>query len=350
VPDISRSFTKHMLISALGISYFSNMYGLACDNVLSYEVVTASGFVINVSQNSFPDLYWALRGGGNNFGIVTKFTVVSISRAPTMWGGNRMYLEAQHPALITAYVNLGKNAVKDGKAHQILSFGWGGDELGPIALAELEYADPNPNATIFVEYNSIGGVIQDITAIKSLAELAKQLEDTKSNGRRQLFWTWSTKLDEDMANTVRKIYFEEVGSITDAQDVQPSFSLQVLTEPIIEKTAQRGGNPLGLDPKDGPLMLALVAISWSNSADDDRLYKFAKTLRDRSMAAAEAVGKDNDYIYMNYGSPYQDVVAGYGAMNKAKLKAISKKYDPTGVFEVLQPGYFKLDGAPLSEL
>jgi hypothetical protein len=236
--------------------------------------------------------------------------------------------------LITAYVNLGKNAVKDGKAHQILSFGWGGDELGPIALAELEYADPNPNATIFVEYNSIGGVIQDITAIKSLAELAKQLEDTKSNGRRQLFWTWSTKLDEDMANTVRKIYFEEVGSITDAQDVQPSFSLQVLTEPII----------------DGPLMLALVAISWSNSADDDRLYKFAKTLRDRSMAAAEAVGKDNDYIYMNYGSPYQDVVAGYGAMNKAKLKAISKKYDPTGVFEVLQPGYFKLDGAPLGEL
>ena len=337
-------------MSALGISYFSSMYGLACDNVLSYEVVTATGLVINVSQSSFPDLYWALRGGGNNFGIVTKFTVISIPRAPTMWGGTRLYLEAQHPALITAYVNLGKNATKDGKAHQILSFGWGGEELGPVALAELEYADPNPNAPIFAEYNSIGGALSDITAVKSLAELAKQLEDTKSNGRRQLFWTWCTKLDEEMANIVRNIFFEEVTSITDAQDVQPSFSLQVITEPIIEKTAQRGGNPLGLDPKEGPLMLALIAISWTNSADDDRLYKFAKTLRDRSMAAAEAAGKANDYIYMNYGSPYQNVIAGYGVANQARLKAISKKYDPTGVFEILQPGYFKLDGAPLGEL
>jgi FAD/FMN-containing dehydrogenase len=48
------------------------MYGLACDNVESYELVTASGVIINVSQNKFPDLYWALRGGGNNFGLVTQ--------------------------------------------------------------------------------------------------------------------------------------------------------------------------------------------------------------------------------------------------------------------------------------
>ena len=68
------------------------------------------------------------------------------------------------------------------------------------------------------------------------------------------------------------------------------------------------------------------------------------------LAAAKAKGKDTDYLYMNYASPYQDPIAGYGAANKAKLKAISKKYDPTGVFEILQPGYFKLDGAPLGQL
>jgi hypothetical protein len=47
------------------------MYSLACDNVESYELVTASGVIVKVSQTSFSDLYWALRGGGINFSIVT---------------------------------------------------------------------------------------------------------------------------------------------------------------------------------------------------------------------------------------------------------------------------------------
>jgi hypothetical protein len=72
---------------------------------------------------------------------------------------------------------------------------------------------------------------------------------------------------------------------------------------------------------------------------------------DRCVEAAKAAGKLNDYLYMNYASPYQNPIGGYGAANQARLNAISKKYDPTGVFQTLQPGYFKLDGtAPLGQL
>ncbi|CAG5161875.1 uncharacterized protein ALTATR162_LOCUS6114 [Alternaria atra] len=332
-----------------GISYFSSVYGLACDNVISYEVVTASGLIINVSQNSFPDLYWALRGGGNNFGIVTKFNVNAIPRAPTMWGGMRTYI-SEFPALINAYYNLGMNAKKDGKAHQILSFGWS-SEIGQVAQVELEYSDPIVDAPIFAEYNNITGQIADGTGVKSLAELSSILEGPASGaGLRQAFWTWSTKLDVEMATVTKDIFFEEITEVLDAADLLPAVSLQVITEPIIEAGAKKGGNALGLDPKEGPLLLALIAMKWSNSADDDRLNKFAARVKDRCIAAAKAKGKDTDYLYMNYASPYQDPIAGYGAVNKAKLKAVSKKYDPTSVFEVLQPGYFKLDGAPLGQL
>ena len=55
---------------------------------------------------------------------------------------------------------------------------------------------------------------------------------------------------------------------------------------------------------------------------------------------------NNDYIYMNYASPYQDVIESYGAENKQRLKDIAEEYDPIGVFQRLQPGYFKLEGAP----
>jgi FAD/FMN-containing dehydrogenase len=324
------------------------VYGLACDNVESYELVTASGIIITVSQNSFPDLYWALRGGGNNFGIVTQFNVAAIPRAPKMWGGMRTYLSTEFPALIDAYYNLGMNAKKDGKAHQILSFGWGGVE---VAQVELEYANPIANASILAEYNAISGAIADQTAIRSLAELTALLEGPASGaGLRQAFWTWSVKLDKELATITKDIFFEELPAVLDAADILPAVSLQVLTDPILEKTATRGGNALGLSAKDGPLMNVLVALKWSNSADDVRINKFAAKVKERAVAAAVAKGKSSPYLYMNYASPWQDVVAGYGKANQARLKSISKKYDPTGVFETLQPGYFKLSGAPQGAL
>ena len=326
-----------------GISYFSSQYGLACDNVLSYEVVTASGVILNVSQTSFPDLYWALRGGGNNFGIVTQFNVRAIPQGQ-MWGSRRTYLESSFPTLIEAYYNLGINAKKDSKAHQIVSFGYSGL---PVAQVELEYSDPNPNATIMAEYNAIQGAVADETGVKSLAELTSFLEGPASSaGLRQAFWTWTVKLDKDLAASTKDIFYEEITAITDAADLVAAVSLQVITEPILEKMTVRGGNALGLSATDGPLMNVLITLSWSNIADDSRLNQFAAKVKDRAVAIAKAKGKEVAYLYMNYASPWQDPVAGYGKASKAKLQKVSKKYDPTGVFEKLQPGYFKLHGAP----
>ncbi|KAJ4338024.1 hypothetical protein N0V95_008175, partial [Ascochyta clinopodiicola] len=328
-----------------GISYFSSQYGLACDNVLSYEVVTASGLVIKVSQTSYPDLYWALRGGGNNFGIITQFNVQAVPQGQ-MWGGLRSYLEPSFPALLEAYYNLGMNAKSDGKAHQILSFAWRGY---PVASLELEYSEPRPNATILSEYNTIPGAVTDNTGVKSLATLAKALEGPASGaGLRQAFWTWTVKLDKDLATTTKDIFFEEVLAIADAANLTAAISFQVITEPILKKMTVRGGNALGLSAANGPLTNGLIALKWSNPADDSRLNKFAAAVKDRAVATARAKGKDVPYLYMNYASPWQDPVASYGATNKARLQRISKKYDPTGVFERLQPGYFKLNGAPKS--
>lgn len=114
----------------------------------------------------------------------------------------------------------------------------------------------------------------------------------------------------------------------------------------MQKMQQNGSNALGLDPTQGPLLLLNAAPAWTNAADDDRVNKFADTLFKRTAAEAEKRGLTSKFLYMNYASKYQDVVASYGTKNKARLQSISKKYDPKEVFQKLQPGYFKLNGAP----
>jgi FAD/FMN-containing dehydrogenase len=70
-----------------GISFFSGQHGLTCDNIVNYEIVVASGEILNVNATTNPDLFWALRGGGGNFGIVTQFVANAIEQGP-MWGGD----------------------------------------------------------------------------------------------------------------------------------------------------------------------------------------------------------------------------------------------------------------------
>ncbi|PSN64885.1 FAD-binding domain-containing protein [Corynespora cassiicola Philippines] len=325
-----------------GISFFSNKHGWACDNVISFEVVTASGVVITASQTSSPDLYWALRGGGNNFGIVTKFLVEAIPQGP-IWGGGRTHLENEFSALIDAYYNLGKNAAQDTNAGQILSFAYA--QGTRIASADITYAKPISNASIFAEYNSIPNAIADTRRVRSLADLTLQFDSLNPRGLREMYWAASFKLDRDLTTFIKDIFFEEVLVIADAKNLVPAATLQVITEPILARMARNGGNPLGLSTSSGPLILLNLNTMWSENTDDARILQTNLNIINRAVAEAEKRGLANSYIYMNYASQYQAVVPSYGTRNQQKLKTVAKKYDPMGIFENLQPGYFKLDGA-----
>lgn len=76
-----------------GLGYLTRKYGLSVDNLLQVEIVLASGEVVNANAQEHPDLFWALRGGGGNFGIVTKFTFRAHSLPPQVLAGAAVYLE-----------------------------------------------------------------------------------------------------------------------------------------------------------------------------------------------------------------------------------------------------------------
>lgn len=83
-------------------------------------------------------------------------------------------------------------------------------------------------------------------------------------------------------------------------------------------------------------------IAWEG-ADQDELFQIAgDEVISRIREYAESVGLDNPYLYLDYAYGNQDPLASYGAENVAKMKAAAAKYDPTGVFQHLVPGGFKI--------
>lgn len=116
---------------------------------------------------------------------------------------------------------------------------------------------------------------------------------------------------------------------------------------LLKATKKHGGNPLGLSVEGGPFYLIQLSCWWENEEDDPRMYRMISTVLERIKAAAVSEGVQNDWVYMNYASQFQDVISSYGAENKAAMRRVAAKYDPTGVFQKLQPGYFKLDRAPV---
>ena len=121
-----------------------------------------------------------------------------------------------------------------------------------------------------------------------------------------------------------------------------SLTYQPLPPAITSKSAASGGNPLGLSGSDGPLVLCLLTISWLLETDDAFVNNIAKTFIEDVNNRAIAESLHHPWIYLNYADKHQDVIRGYGPVNKIKLQHASKKYDPIQLFQKSVPGGFKL--------
>jgi FAD/FMN-containing dehydrogenase len=334
------------LILGGGISFFSSRYGWACDNVINYELVTANGAVIQVNYTGpYKELFYALRGGGNNFGIVTRFDVKVYTQG-TMWGGNVIYSANYTDQIIDAMVDYSKNEAKDVDSALIVPFIYT-SATGFLVLGQLEHARPQPAAgpEIFKKFKAIPPVI-DMTQNDSQYNITAANNMAVPAGNRQTYWTASYKVDAQVLKNIAQTFNQEVQAISNVTGLQATMPLAFISKPAISFMSSNGGNALGLTEADGPLILLNLAFTWSNAADDYTVLKACENIVDKTVAYAKSKGLDHPYLYMNYASQFQNVVPTYGKDNLKKLKTIQKHFDPQGVFKTLLPGGFKLEGAP----
>lgn len=212
-----------------GISFFSNIYGFACDNVASYKVVTSTGEVATASPNQNSDLYWALRGGGNNFGIVVRFELETIPvPGGEMWGSSRVYTEDQFPSLIDAFAGLIDESPSDPNAGTWVA--WVLNSGAKLAAAELWYAKPNgQNASIFENFNRMP-TISETSGNRTLTNYTGQVAERNPYGYRECYYAISTRASRVVAQAATDIFYQEVITVSDVPGVNPVMVWQGITE------------------------------------------------------------------------------------------------------------------------
>ena len=89
-----------------GLGWLGPLHGLTCDNLISVDLVTAGGEYLRVSEREHPELFWALRGGGGNFGVATAFELQLHPVGPIVYGGPLLWPAAQAREILAAYVDL----------------------------------------------------------------------------------------------------------------------------------------------------------------------------------------------------------------------------------------------------
>ena len=301
----------------------------------------ASGKIVNATQATNADLWLSLKGGSNNFGVVTAFELEAIEQG-NFWGGFIGFAANTFDAQFAAFEALtAGNPDYDPYASLIANYVWNVTSQSWYSANNFEYTKPLPYPEVFANFTSLPSTFTTMR-ISNLTDFTVELSASNPAGRRQLF---STGTYHNSAKMMKKVYEIANDTVRDMNDVSGiKYSLSFQPEPTIlpAKAKASGGNSLGLDPAEGPLFNFLLTVTWNSASDDALVTQKAQELYTRSEAAAEELGVQNKYLYLNYAAEWQDPIAGYGSEVKARLQATSRKYDPRGVFQNQVPGGFKL--------
>ena len=162
------------------MSFFAPRYGFACDNVVNFEVVLASGDIVDANARENPDLWFALKGGSNNFGVVTRFDLRTFQQGK-LWGGIIIYPIETRVAQFKAFETL--NAAADYDT-VINSYGYNSAVKAFAVVNSIEYTKPEAFPKTLAPFTDIQPQYSSTMRIASLSDLTVEQAAFSPNGGR----------------------------------------------------------------------------------------------------------------------------------------------------------------------
>ncbi|KAH6676852.1 hypothetical protein F5X68DRAFT_157267 [Plectosphaerella plurivora] len=325
-----------------GNTFFTAQRGFACDNVIEYEVVLADGQIVKASPGENSDLFRVLKGGSNNFGVVTSFKMNAI-KCDKVWGGMTFFPKTTIPAVQDALHEFTENVINDKESNLVVIFTHMPD-FKDIVVATL-YANVGGvgKAPAYSKFAEIPEILNTVK-MTSISEMA--FEYNIPSNYRDVWFTLCFKNDKRILAEASRLHD---GLVEELKAFIPdgNFITQCLFQPLpallAKNSVAAGGNVMGMErQKDDGIMFLAVAMVKTVEQELFAYPRVKAWIQAVTDFAATIEGGNLDWKHLNYADKSQDVLAAYGADNVRMMKEAAAKFDPTQVFQKLVPGGFKI--------
>jgi FAD/FMN-containing dehydrogenase len=308
---------------ASGSGWLERKLGLAADSLVSARVVTATGEAVTASEDTLPELFWAIRGGGGNFGIVTELEFRLHPVGPMVLGGAMLFSFDRAGEIVRAYRELIESAGDDLCGGLSLRYAPPAPFVPPhlrgqmaVAVVVLWTGDHAEGERAIAPLRSLGPDV-DVVARMPYTQLQKMTDDGNPWGVRCYY----------KSGFMREMTDEAVDTIVARASSIPSPMSNIILQPLGGAFARVPEDATALGRRDARWAFQVLSM-WRDPSGDEAQVGWTRCTA-ASMQAYAA-----DAAFPNFIADHDDelVRRAYGAERYARLVAVKNVYDPANVF------------------
>lgn len=301
-----------------GVGWLMGVHGLTCDNLLAVRLVLASGDVVTASEKEHSDLFWGVRGGGGNFGVVVEFQF-KLHVVRDVYAGAVTYPLTSTRSALRRFIEVGDAAPDELTLSAVLSTADDSRKVIELDACFLGGEEEGRRATAGLA--SLGGEVSDSRRLQPYVEWQRAFDDPYRRGRRS-YWKalYVTRL------------VDELFDLLDAAMLDVPSPHTMLTFDHLHGAVSRiARNATAFAHRDKCYLL-LVNTNWDDPADDQMNVDWTRRL----FARLEPFGSSSGYVNYLSDEGTDRVRAAYGDHHFWQLARLKAKYDPQNLFHVNQ--------------
>jgi FAD/FMN-containing dehydrogenase len=309
-----------------GIGYLTRRYGLTIDNLLAVEMVLADGSLVTASESEHADLFWAVRGGGGNFGVVTAFLFRGCP-VSTVYGGP-MFWEMEHAAQV---MRAWRDLILTGPEEINGWFGF--HTVPPVEMFPAEHhlkkmavitwcytGDLERAGAFFEPIRQIAPAAMDFAGPVPLPALQSMFDDLYPPG---LQWYWNADFFTGLSDEVIDLHIHHSASLPTAHSTMHLY-------PVNGAAHRVGKNDTAWSFREANFAQVIVGVD-PDPASSERMIRWSKEYWN----ALHPYSAGGGYVNMIMDEGQERVQAAYRD-NYPRLAEIKARYDPHNLFRVNQ--------------
>lgn len=309
-----------------GIGYLCRGYGLSCDNLLSAQVVTADGSLVTADEHEHADLFWALRGGGGNFGVATELTF-RLHPVGDVYGGPMFFELADAPALLAYFRDMIQTAPREYggfPAFQIappLPF-VPEDRVGEpfVALVSCWTGSVEEGERLLAGFRDVATPVAEHVGVMPYAALNSAFDGLVPPGLQHY---WKAAFVDELTDDAIRAHVEHGPRVPTVNSTMHLYPINGACHDVAPDATAFGHREATFAP--------VIAGMWPDPADNAQNIAWVKEYYAAVAPHSEAGG------YVNFASPDDQhrVAENYGA-GYERLRAVKRAYDPDNLFHLNQ--------------